>query len=168
MTLKEIRDLIERAKPLLKSVGIFAALHGGTNMGLDTSHDCWHGPYGAFLRFRNELAVAAGYEVKLEEVNGSYARPVVQIDWLAIERANPGCYAGEWNEPQDDPLIYLIAHSDCDGVIHPAQGLALAARIEELLPKLSAAGPFSPRGLAERFAAGLRKAAEAGEDVDFH
>jgi hypothetical protein len=31
-------------------------------MGLDTSHDCWHGAYSAFMRWRSELCRAAGQE----------------------------------------------------------------------------------------------------------
>jgi hypothetical protein len=30
-------------------------------MGLDTTHDCWHGSYGGFNRWRNAIAAAAGY-----------------------------------------------------------------------------------------------------------
>jgi hypothetical protein len=30
-------------------------------MGLDTTHDCWHGAYSAFMRWRRKLAEVAGY-----------------------------------------------------------------------------------------------------------
>ena len=30
-------------------------------MGLDTTHDCWHGAYLAFSRWRDQLAEVAGY-----------------------------------------------------------------------------------------------------------
>ena len=29
-------------------------------MGLDTTHDCWHGAYSAFMRWRQEIARIAG------------------------------------------------------------------------------------------------------------
>jgi hypothetical protein len=29
-------------------------------MGLDTTHNCWHGAYSAFMRWRQEIAKAAG------------------------------------------------------------------------------------------------------------
>ena len=32
-------------------------------MGLDTTHDCFHGAYSAFSRWRNAVAEAAGYMV---------------------------------------------------------------------------------------------------------
>ena len=28
-------------------------------MGLDTTHDCWHGPYSMFMRWRTAIAAAA-------------------------------------------------------------------------------------------------------------
>lgn len=133
-------------------------------MGLDTSHDCWHGSYGSFSRWRNALAVAAGYKV-----NGhlGYVLP-----WDMFEEKN---YQGEWDSPPgDDPLLYLLVHSDCDGVIHPEQGVHIAARLEQLLPALDqadkASDPLRGGWLGQRtreFIKGLREAHAAGEDVDF-
>lgn len=75
-------------------------------------------------------------------------------------------YQGEWDSPPgDDPLLYLLAHSDCDGVIHPAQGIHIAARLEQLLPRL---GDDWEGSKTRQFIAGLHEAAKAGEDVDFH
>lgn len=130
-------------------------------MGLDTSHGCWHGGYGGFSRWRNTLAQAAGY--KLTE--GEYGRMGVDLPWDMFEDKN---YQGEWDSPPgDDPLLYLLAHSDCDGVIHPEHGVHIAARLEQLLPLLDGdwewAAPY-----ARKFIEGLQAAAKAGEDVDFH
>lgn len=36
-------------------------------MGLDTSHDCWHGAYSAFNRWREAVAKAAGIPLQLME-----------------------------------------------------------------------------------------------------
>ncbi len=36
-------------------------------MGLDVSHDCWHGAYSAFMRWRQEIARAAGIPLTLME-----------------------------------------------------------------------------------------------------
>lgn len=134
-------------------------------MGLDTSHNCWHGPYSAFSRFRNALAAAAGYGIERVTANG-FTHDDAQINWRSIEHENPNCYAGEWNAPQPDALVYLLAHSDCDGVLHPAQAAPLADRIAELIPKLPDDG--YTRGKAEAFVTGLRDAVAKGEDVDFH
>jgi hypothetical protein len=136
-------------------------------MGLDTSHDCWHGPYIAFTRFRNNLAIAAGYVVKPVKYDGGTC-DTAEIDWERIERDNPNCFQGEWNTSEGDPLVYLIAHSDCDGVLHPPQANALADRLTALLPRLPDDGINPTRRQAERFIAGLRTAVTAGEDVDFH
>lgn len=136
-------------------------------MGLDTSHNCWHGAYGAFQRWRKELARAAGYRIVEPTRLG---QPYYELPWEQFEDKN---YLGEWDSiPGDDPLMFLLIHSDCDGVIHPEHGVHLADRLEQLLPLLneSAAGGHitSMRGNTEQFIDGLRKAAAAGEDVDFH
>src|SRR5262245_29101748 len=141
-------------------------------MGLDTSHDCWHGAYSAFTRWRNAIAAAAGYYVLPVEWGGGRTIDTVMLDW---HRYQNGELMGEWKETPHDPLLVLFAHSDCDGVIHPAQAAPLADALEALLPKIEDApdgGHIGARGgyveVTKKFIAGLRKAAAAGEDVDFH
>lgn len=135
-------------------------------MGLDTSHGCWHGAYSAFFRWRNELAKAAGYAFRKEEF---YDVPA--IDW---SRFPPKCLEGDWTgvEAPTDALLYLIVHSDCDGVIRPEQAVPLADRLEELLPKMptgNGGGHIGDwRAKTQAFIDGLRAAAAAGESVDFH
>lgn len=99
-------------------------------MGLDTSHDCWHGPYSAYGRWRNALAQAAGYGLVK---TGPYK---IEVPDLPYERFTLANAAGDWGTVPEDPLLYLLVHSDCDGAIHPEQGRALATRLGELLPKL--------------------------------
>jgi hypothetical protein len=144
-------------------------------MGLDTSHDCWHGAYSAFTRWRHAVAIAAGYQVvpptDEERATGRVLFDYVDIDWSIYTDEN---YQGEWdNGPYIyDPLLHLIVHSDCDGVIHPKHARPLAARLEGLLDKLdesqSGGHIWSMREVTQRFIDGLRKAADADEDVDFH
>ena len=67
-----------------------------------------------------------------------------------------------WEKYKSDPICILLDHSDCDGEIANEHCLALAARLEEIAPKLIQGGL-----MALRFAKGLRDAAEAGEDVEF-
>jgi len=143
-------------------------------VGLDTSHDCWHGSYAAFLRWRHTLAEAAGYKIREptpEERDAGVYSPSVDIHWEVFEPEN---YQGEWSfVPGDDPLLFLIVHSDCDGVIHPEQGIHIARRLEQLLPFLDGTeeiGHIRPhmRGKTQQFIDGLKAAAAAGEDVDFH
>lgn len=144
-------------------------------MGLDTSHDCWHGAYSAFGRWRIGIAQAAGYAVWPVKFENDIARDTVMIEW---HRYRPEVELwGEWAETPADPLIVLFAHSDCDGVIHPAQAGPLADRLQELLPEIAkledqGGGHIEARGgmvgATEKFIAGLRAAVAAGEDVDFH
>lgn len=134
-------------------------------MGLDTSHNAWHGPYSAFTYWREAIAKAAGYRVA--RLEGDLYNTTL-IDWGHITEAN---LRGEWAETPADPLIVLIAHSDCDGVIHPAQAGPLADRLEELEPLIDY-GDERMRMLyghkTRQFINGLRAAVAAGEDVDFH
>lgn len=141
-------------------------------MGLDTSHDCWHGAYSAFSRWRQEVAKAAGYYVvPVTWPDMGYPVDTVMLEWHRYEEKN---YHGEWDELPSDPLLLLIVHSDCDGEIKPEHAPLLADRLEEILPELSdeGFGHIAARGgyaeATRKFIAGLRAAAEAGEPVDFH
>ncbi len=133
-------------------------------MGLDTTHNCFHGAYSAFSRFRNLLATAAGYELFKD---GRSIFP--KIDW---ETYPEGGLIGDWPETPSDPLIVLLVHSDCDGFIRPAQAGPLADRMEELLPKLEGIDGGGHIGMmtstTKLFIEGLRAAVEANESVEFH
>ena len=143
-------------------------------MGLDVSHECWHGAYSAFSRWRQAVAEAAGYlvlPVKFDDDGATM--PTIMLEW---HRYQGGQLYGEREETPHDPLIVLFAHSDCEGVIHPAQAAPLADALEALLPKIAAApeetvGHIARGGgyveVTKRFIAGLREAVAAGEDVEF-
>lgn len=121
-------------------------------MGLDVSHDCWSGAYSAFMRWRTKLAEVAGFP------------PLVKMAGYD----SPGL---SWRPYEKDPLTTLLDHSDCEGKLAAADCAPLAARLEELLPKLDGEGGGHIglwRDKTERFIAGLRRAAEAGEDVEFY
>lgn len=139
-------------------------------MGLDTSHGAWHGAYSAFTRWRHAVAEAAGYLVRKVDWGdrGMLPMDTVLIDWGHVPE---GALYGKWAETPADPLLVLIAHSDCEGEILPAQAGPLADRLEELLPKLSGdygghIGDIKAKTLV--FIAGLRAAVEANEPLDFH
>lgn len=141
-------------------------------MGLWTSHACWQGAYSAFTRWRNTIAEVAGYQLMdctpEERAQGHFGQ-YPMIEWSGI---GPENFQGEWHRTPPDPLIVLIAHSDCDGVIHPEQAGALAKRLEELMPKLREMGD-APGHIGnwadktQRFIDGLREAAALDEDVVF-
>lgn len=137
-------------------------------MSLDTSHECWHGAYSAFTRWRHEVARAAGYAVWKVVHDGGLTMDCVMFDWGHLP---PDALNGEWPEVPADPLLVLIAHHDHCGVIHPREGRALAARLRELAPLLREDGEGhvpSYRAVTLRFAEGLERAAATGEDVGFH
>jgi hypothetical protein len=138
-------------------------------MGLDTTHDAWHGPYGAFSRWRSELVRAAGYQVV----------PTTTADgWPTDDYPDlPGWdddltlaeVSGTWKRKMPDPLIYLIWHSDCDGRLLAAQMRPLADRLEELLPKLDdESGYLSMRKRTQQFIDGLRLAISEKKPLGFH
>lgn len=135
-------------------------------MGLDTSYDCWHGAYSAFSRWRNKLAEIAGYWVTRVEDEGML-RDTIVVDWGHLQ----GHLLGEWDKTPDDPLLVLIVHADCEGVIHPVQASPLADRLEALLPLLPEGDGGGHIGLwrekTQTFINGLREAARNNDDVLF-
>lgn len=149
-------------------------------MGLDTTHDCWHGAYSAFSRWREKLAEVAGYTFHDMTLDGKPYGPgqAVDIDWGNIEKTIGRDLFGRWPsmpvrpDGTADPLIVLLAHSDCEGEIQADFCAPLADRLEELIPLLGDEdggghiGYFSEK--TQTFVNGLRLAAEAGEPVGFH
>lgn len=133
-------------------------------MGLDVSHDCWSGAYSAFRRFRDAVAEAANWP--MEEDEFGHPHYILPRKELTLDN-----YQGDWDRvPGDDPLIIFLAHSDCDGVIHPQHAMHLARRLREIAPKLRHDGEGhirSYRDNAIRFAEGLELAAKNNEDVEF-
>lgn len=134
-------------------------------MGLDTTHNCWHGAYSSFSQWRNALAVAAGY--KLEKVSYWEGH---ETEVPAIQRPDgAGHLTGDWDDIPEDPVMIILAHSDCDGRIKAEHCSALADALEKLLPKMSDEGfHCTDRDRTQQFIDGLRVAAEAKEDVEFH
>ena len=143
-------------------------------MGLRTTHDCFHGAYSSFNRWRQYVAKAAGYHIyKVDHQNGEGLWDVIMIEW---HRSNEDTLMGIWDEPAPNPLYYLFIHSDCEGEIYPDEAIPLADELEKLIPKLEGftepAGHIAARGgivgVTQKFIDGLRKAADAGEAVEFH
>ena len=143
-------------------------------MGLDTTHDCWHGAYSAFGRWREGLAKAAGIPLQLMEryyvLDDWMHGPPDQaaIDW--IERITPWLPI-KWEALKPDVLHILLDHSDCDGWISTEHCAALADRLEELLPLLPVEHDTGHIGSWQQktqlFITGLRLAAARGENVEF-
>lgn len=115
-------------------------------MGLDTTHNCWHGPYSVFGSWREHLAALVGIDLRAMD---GFGRTVGAISWDTLA---------------PDPLHVLLSHSDCDGEIEWRDCAPLASRLEQLLPRVSE----DWRDRTRQFIDGLREAAEARENVEFH
>jgi hypothetical protein len=133
-------------------------------MGLDVSHDCWHGPYSQFMRWRQWL----NHFVMITRENADPRAREFRFMGATREAWEAALNGGQYDD-QTVPINVLMAHSDCDGSIPAAVCGPLADALEELVRRC-----MPPRGTydemrppTERFAAGLRRAAAAGEDVLF-
>lgn len=137
------------------------------DMGLDTTHDCWHGAYSAFARWRCEAASAAGYMIGNLEYKGIIT-PTVLVDWGHLQDV----LHGDWEQDPEDPLMVLIAHADDDGVIRHRHCKPLADRLTGLLDKIpegDAGGHIGNwREKTQVFINGLLDAHSNDEDVEFH
>lgn len=141
-------------------------------MGLDTTHECWHGAYSAFCRWRNQIAELAGYAICNVPQTDTFCIPTIMLDWGHF--GDEAKLFGEWGDVvPPDPLYYLFCHSDCEGVIHPQQAAPLADALEKLLPELAKLGVGvghigNWHDKTKQFVDGLRAAVAANEDVEFH
>lgn len=156
-------------------------------MGLDISHDTWHGAYSAFMRWREKIAELVGVPLRLME--GFYSAPGgdsweklmngKDIDGFGAAWPFNSYYREvskglpikwEWLKP--DPLHVLLVHSDCDGEISPEDAAKIADRLESLLPVLPSGEAMGHIGnwkdKTAQFIEGCRRAAAAGEPLDFH
>jgi hypothetical protein len=129
-------------------------------MGLDCSHDAFHGAYSAFNRLRQAVCRAMG---------GSFPPHEDKTLDLAF------WYLGDGYGPDTHPgLLEFLSHSDCDGEIAPEMCVRVADELEALLPKVSDDGAWGHLArdggyvaVLEQFIAGCRDAAAAGEPLRF-
>jgi hypothetical protein len=149
-------------------------------MGLDVSHDCYHGGYTSFNLWRHEVARAAGVPLELMEgyygaaESGRGPSPGVLVQCFRFympDMQEPPFLLTQieellpisWKILKPDPLHVLLNHSDCDGVIAWRNTAPLARRLEGLLPKISERW----RPTTKQFIAGLRLAHRRREKVVF-
>jgi len=155
-------------------------------MGLDTTHDCWHGGYIGFNVWRTMLAKAAGiplglmeghFDWELEDEDASNALGCratngESLPWLwELARGAVGCVPIKWEALKPDILHVLLHHSDCDGELEAKHCLPLAHRLDELTPMMPDGRGDYPvelwRDRTRKFADGLRLAGGANESVEF-
>jgi hypothetical protein len=104
-------------------------------MGLDFSHCNARWSYTGFSRFRARLAEAAG----LKELNN-----------LVIK---------------NDPILPLLAHSDCEGILTPEECRSVAPRLRDLVSNWQDGDYDKDTGL--ELAEGMESAASKNEDLEF-
>jgi hypothetical protein len=133
-------------------------------MGLDVSHDAFHGAYSAFNRLR---------QVIVEDLmDGKWPGPG---QWL--DGTGSWTYATESGySPETHPGLWeFLCHSDFDGVIAPERCALVARDLETLLDPIEAMGIGGGhikrdggfRAVLQRFIDGCLRAAEAGEELRF-
>lgn len=165
-------------------------------MGLDTTHDCWHGAYSSFHRWRCKLAELAGLP-PLGEMegfwNGDPKAPASEVGGIQLSLAVAADYCRRtgniptaetlesmqrrgpisWEALKPRPLLELLKHSDSDGEIPFELCDLLADDLETLLPALAKLDrDFGHIGdwvqKTQKFIDGLRRAFASGENVGFH
>ena len=149
-------------------------------MGLDCSHDAFHGAYSAFDRFRQTVARAMGGSFPPHYVYGDDNQPIrkgkfgLERDTSLDERQ---WYWGDGYTTVTHPgLCEFLSHSDCDGEISPEMCVKVADELEALLPEIERVAPADGGHIArdggyvavtKRFIGGCRAAAKAGTPLLF-
>lgn len=148
-------------------------------MGLDCSHNAFHGAYSAFNSFRQAVAEARGCRYPPHFVrnrDGSdVLEPGKQIRMLDMSMDQDMWYTAPGMTKENSPGIYeFLSHSDCDGEISPEMCLLVASELEPLLDKMpdESSGHIAARGgyreVLRLFIEGCRAAAAEGVPLDFH
>lgn len=136
-------------------------------MGLDTTHDAFHGSYSAFDRFRSVVADATG---------GSWPPHATEFG-PAGESLDPDMWywGAGYNRHSHPGLAVFFNHPDDEGEISPDDCVKVANDLEALLPTIDAFGMGGGHierdggygAIARKFIAGCRKAAAANESLVF-
>ena len=155
-------------------------------MGLDTTHNAWHGAYSAFHRWRTEIARAAGLP-PLTLMEGFYfeddvtGNPFKLLDYKfpngnelemfqlrEIRKSLPI----KWNSLKKSPLHILLLHSDCDGYITWRKCKKIAEELAKILDKLPEGEGGGHIGnwkeKTQTFIDGCMAAHSAKENLEFH
>ncbi len=117
-------------------------------MGLDTTHNAWHGPYSSFMAFRRKIAEKIG--INLDEMEGF---------------ATTG-EPKKFSEYTHD-VIPLLDHSDCDGILTPEECKMIAKGLTEILPLFDDEKDIYYRDRVKEFIAGCELAYSNNEEIEF-
>lgn len=123
-------------------------------MGLDTTHNAWHGSYGRFNSFRHELARRIGIDLR---------------EYIGYDDDGPK--GTKRLEDIDHPLMDLFNHSDCDGELTPEQCKKIADGLDLIIKEAGideASDPYSHISYAITFRDGCLEAYSKNENIEFH
>jgi hypothetical protein len=123
----------------------------GEDVGIDISPGGAHGSYSGFHRFRQRVAKQAG--IVLDEMEGFGNR----------DEGTPG--TKKWQE--GDPIVHLLNHSDCDGILTPQQCRECAPRLRELIKDWDIQNDYDARS-ALSLIEGMETAANKNINMEFH
>lgn len=113
-------------------------------MGLDFSHCDASWGYFGFMRFRKRLASMIGVQ------------DIMQMSGYK-ESGGEG-----W--PDDDPIVDLLVHSDCEGVLTPEECKAIGPRLREMVTPWS---EDQDRANALLLCDGMDEAVKQDEELEF-
>ena len=161
-------------------------------MGLDTTHDAWHGGYGSFHNWRTWLAEQIGIPLELMEAfyeEKGTNNPFVLLDYkfpkgdeleMSSIRRFRKMLPLKWSAFRPCALHTLLHHSDCDGEIAWEDCGEIAKELKELLTQIendnaNSKAPEIERGnydgmykATERFMKGCELAFSKKENIEFH
>lgn len=123
----------------------------------------WHASYGGFQSVRNALAEAAGID-RHEHYADRFSMYSLYGYWIDPDDFTARTAPQHSFERVEDPLDYLMLHSDCEGILPAFAARKLADRIDELLPKIK---DDYRREHIELLASFLREAGDEGEMIHF-
>lgn len=149
-------------------------------MGLNCSHDAFHGAYSAFNSFRQAVAAATGgsfpphYVYENGDVSWDDNTGLLKRHADLDERR---WYWGDDYSAETHPGLYILfMHSDFGGEISPEDCVLVANDLEAALPRIASLG-WHPYGhialgggyvaVTKKFIAGCRAAAEEGVPLTF-
>lgn len=113
----------------------------------DSRDDFIDWSYSSFHEFRSRLAISAG------------------LGPLSNYR-KAGGYK-QFPSPDNEPIVHLLDHSDCDGELTPQQCAAVAPRLRELILGWDDDHDTGYRWRAEKLAGMMDEAAKSGISLEF-
>jgi hypothetical protein len=116
----------------------------------------------SFSLWRREIALAAGL---IADKNNLYTVED-KIKWDFFEKKTD--FLGYWKEHPGDPIWFLIAHKDTEGIITWQQASELSKRLKSLISALPGKESYPNfQVMTKKIISTLNKAAKAQEDITF-